>query len=268
MTEKKNKDGFITWYPKATSLSEIYQANSLQFSFLSSPKDGNKQCHQWVLCRDFLHDASMSTISGKTSTIFGFTYNPKKDPKVDLEKMRMLVRHTQISTSKADDFADNVDRAILLLHHFEKIAELKPSKAVSITDTAEQIPVWLFIGARDWVRSPFLVSLYSLIIRLGTNNCFVLEKDKDVPKALKKLIADMRDGKANGNEIGYIREITYKRLVKIVKNYKDLFFEKNDIDPSYGDVSNIQHYHNYSGILSLCQGRAMRSKLQEKIKKL
>ena len=44
----------VQWFESKYSLSEISQGSGFLFSFLSAPKDGNKQVHQYIKCRDFL----------------------------------------------------------------------------------------------------------------------------------------------------------------------------------------------------------------------
>ena len=82
----------VQWWKEKASLAEIYQKTGIEFAFLSSPKDGYRQCHPWAKCCDFLHDALRSTINKDSCQIYGFNFDAKKNPLLDLRRTRMLVR--------------------------------------------------------------------------------------------------------------------------------------------------------------------------------
>ena len=243
----KKKQEMIKWFKSTGGLSEIYQQNKIQFSFLSSPKDGYKQCHPWVLCRDFLHDAVKAEINKNTQKIYGFIFASGSNPPVDLEKMRMLIRHQNVK--KAIDYQDRVDRALELIHRFEKIGDLGKSKVMWIEKADTNTPVWLFTGEKEWVRSPFMVSLYSYLIRLGTYDKLVYDEKKPTSAILKDTVD--KNPKVTDNDINYLRK-HFNKLEKIMTHHKELFYEKNDLDDRYTKTLDINIFHNYSGILNLC----------------
>jgi hypothetical protein len=246
MVEKKKQE-MIKWFKTTGSLSEIYQQNKIQFSFLSSPETGHMQCHPWVLCRDFLHDAVKAEVNKNKQGIYGFTFTGGTNPPVDLEKMRMLVRHQNVK--KAKDFQDRIDRALEMIHRFEKIGGLKKSKVMWIEKADTSTPVWLFTGSRRWIRSPFMVSLYSYLIRLGTYDNLVYDKKNTTGKILKETVD--KNKSATDNDISYLRR-HFDKLEKIMAHHKELFYKSGDLDDRYTKNLAINTFHNYSGILNLC----------------
>ena len=86
----------VEWWKANGGLAEIYQSTHLQFAFLSAPKDGSKQCCAWSKCRDFLHDALRTKITGVKSSIYGFVYDVKTHPPIDLRRTRMLVKKSGV----------------------------------------------------------------------------------------------------------------------------------------------------------------------------
>lgn len=241
------KQELIKWFKTPGGLSEIYQQNQVQFSFLSSPKAGNMQCHQWVLCRDFLHDAVKAEVNKDTQGIYGFTFTGGKNPHIDLDKMRMLVRHKNVK--KAKDYQDRIDRALELVHRFEAIGKLKKSKVMWIEKADSSIPVWLFTGDREWIRSPFMVSLYSYLIRLGTYDKLIYTEKKSTSNILEDTVN--KNPSATDNDIKYLRR-HFDKLEKIMRYHKELFYDNGDLDERYTKKLNINTFHNQSGILNLC----------------
>jgi len=79
----------VVWFPTSGNLSEEYQKLGFEFAFMSA---NYEQCHTFVKCRDFLQDAVLWQLEGKKKSIYNFIYDPAKQPPIDLEKMRMLVR--------------------------------------------------------------------------------------------------------------------------------------------------------------------------------
>ena len=109
----------VEWYEQTRTLSEIYQITDMQFAFLSSPEDGNRQCCSWAQCRDFLHDALRTMKTGLNTGIYGFVYKKDVDPPIDLKKTRMLVRKKSLVKKQEDEFHAGMLSAKKLINHFE-----------------------------------------------------------------------------------------------------------------------------------------------------
>ena len=72
----------IKWYESGCKNSNVLQIykKGLEFAFVS---DNYEQCHNFILCKDFLQDIVYSNINEKTINIFNdlYTLNTMQPPK-------------------------------------------------------------------------------------------------------------------------------------------------------------------------------------------
>lgn len=225
------------------SLSEIYQKTGFHFAFVSKNLE---ICHEWAKCRDFLHDAVKTQITGSPSNIYGFTFDKAKNPEIDLKKMRMAL----IKEGAEGNIADKAVSALKILNHFENHANISLSKMKEVTTSGPKAKkrVFLYTGSATWLKSPFLVSMYSFLIRLGDKE-LSFENAKDLKDKLKGL-AEQTD--TNDNDKSYLRTL-WPVLHKILKNRKELFKQEKGFHDVYFKQYSIEKFHNYCGILSLAK---------------
>jgi len=253
MLKKRNKEKLIEvkWFKDVKHLSEIYQKTGMLFAFVtySEEKDTYIACHQWVKCRDFLPDAVRAFATKTPCVIYGFEYNSKLNPPIDMEHMRMLVSKQVISKEGLPDFKDTIVSATMLLNHFEKENGITLTKVQEMsTKGSKQKAIYMFTSSPVWVQSPFMVSLYTFLIRLGEKKV----KFKDKKELLTKLkrIADNKND--NDNDSVYLGKL-WDRLHSIVANRNILFPKKNKLhDINFKDYA-IHDFHNYTGIKSLVE---------------
>lgn len=242
----------IKWFSSGKSVAEIYQQVNMQFAFLTSPKDGDRQCHDFIKCRDFLHDAVKAQLNKNRWQIYGFVYEYGKNPPICMEAMNMLTRMQTKDKKKVKEFRETIKHSMALLHHYEKMMKVPKSKMTEDKD-AQGNPVAIFKGDPLWMSSPFLVSAYTYLIRMGDkkikfeNNVELIKKYQEEIKTREK--AGKRD-----NDIIYLKDI-WNKLDIVLKNSKELFdLNKKDIDPLYFDKKVATNtFHNNCGIQSLCK---------------
>lgn len=146
------------WYPDKW-MSQIYN-QGLEFAFVSS---AGEQCCAFAYCKDFLQDAIFGAVNNKSSAIHGFSYDPAKDPPLDLEKTRLAVR-----LKDASALGVKCKKALHFLNKIEAELGFKPSKlAFGGKYENGQDKVYVFIGDPRWMLSSPLISLYSLCVRKG-----------------------------------------------------------------------------------------------------
>ena len=231
---------------KTEFLSEEYQPTGMYFAFLSTK---NEMCHTWVKCRDFLQDAVRNQLTGKDDKIYGFCYLPKESPKIDLKKTRILVKGVKID--------EVVKYSLQLINHYEKIASLTPRSKIVKTDD-----MYVFFGPGEWSQSSVLISLYTLLIRLGHRK-IKFKNEEELTKTYEALINDRNI--ANTNDIRYLASI-YKYIHIILENRKLLMFKQKD-KILFNDVK-INSFHNNSGVVALCRNRFADKTLNDKFKKI
>lgn len=140
-------------------LCEIY-SSGFQFTFLS--KD-YKQCHHWVLCKDFLTDVIWSTVHNKSVSIYGFSYNPKENPKIDVDdNILIAVRNKQVAEDKFDK---EINQCIKFLNIVERRLKI-PESTIEKAENKENC-IWIFKCDKKWIIAPPMLSLLTLFIRVG-----------------------------------------------------------------------------------------------------
>jgi len=250
---KKSKIQIIPFETK-NSLSEIYQTSKITFAFISAPKDGYKQCHQFVKCRDFLQDAIRTMLTGSVSKIYGFEYDKAKNPPIDLRRTRLLVK-SSAAKEKVDDV---ILKAEKIVHHYETMLNI-PLTAVTKHDD-----LYMFNGSNFWQFSPTMISLYTLLIRLAEYDIdFELYNDVSLNEAFNKLIASDN----HNNEITYLRSIK-PFINKILANKHYIFVKASNFDSLYFKSATISTFHNGSGIVSLCTATDKAALYHEAYKRL
>jgi len=256
----------VEWFSKEGGLSEIYQSTQIQFAFLTAPKDGSKQCHPFVLCRDFLHDAVRCMIQKNSCGIYGFSYTYGKNPPIDMKRMRMLVTKKGMPEKDAETFKERMKHGLKLINHYEGIAGWTKSKLVRIKDD-KRPNVWLFDGPIGWMKSPFLVSMYTFLIRLG-DKYETIADFKTTEELTSKLDSVGKLPSKNGdNDITYIKQC-FNKMHLIMKNVDKLFLADGSakVDPIFSDAKvSLNSFHNNCGIWNLCRSNSPNKELNKEI---
>jgi hypothetical protein len=228
--------------------SEIYQSTGFKYAFLSSPKDGSKQCHGWIKCRDFLNDAVRNQITGRKDAIYGFSYNHEDNPPIDLNAMRVLVKRDvkEKGEKVVAETKEMMLSAFSIIRFFERHGKIKPiTKLYTLSNNSN---VYVFIGAPDWVLSPFMISLYTFLIRLGAKKISFKTKD-ELSSALKEIA--QQPSVYGDNDINYLKTVL-PHIEKIIAKRNLLGFKTKDGAHLF-DKSNIDTFHNNTGIVALCK---------------
>lgn len=258
----------VGWFSKSSKLNEIYQSTGMMFAFVSSPLNGLHQCHEWVKCRDFLPDAARSQITNKKCVIYGFSFDPTKNPIVDLNKMRMLVTKCPLKDVDISKFKQKIRSSLKLLNHFESIAGVIKSKVTKVEPAGQDTyqSIFLFTGSVMWMRSPFLISMYTFLIRLGDKE-FQFTNNAELKTELKKLSDRHSSGKLYDNDASYLSN-SWNKLDLIIKNRSKLFPTKNRVHDFYWKDYTISQFHAYTGLDSLAKAITPDEKLNTMIRTL
>ncbi|RDJ35511.1 MAG: hypothetical protein DWQ19_11890 [Crenarchaeota archaeon] len=169
----------VNWLDEKQSLNQAI-SSGVEFAFLS-PDD--KQVSPFAFCKDYLQDAVQGYVNKKTRSIYGFTYNPTKHPEVSLTKTKLLV------TNSSDvQFKTKVPHCLNFLHQIEDDLKLRKTKVYRCEMPPKQYArcgVWLFEASSRWIKSPPMISMYSLLIRVG----FGYDTDQPYQDYIKDVVA-------------------------------------------------------------------------------
>ena len=221
-------------------LNEIYQSVAMRFAFANLRKSGDsykvKQLHPFVKCRDFLGDAMWASKFRKPYKIYGFSFDGTKQ-RVQLGKTVMLIEYSKI---------DRVKNNLRVLNYFESKVRWKPSKLIDIK-VKSKTPVTLAIGSGMWMKSPALISLYTLLWRLSGIG---IKEHENVDEFIQ------RCSKLKGNDGTYLSYIlnTSKKLgivgcpiFMVMKRWGVIFQDTY----KYGEKAYNYDVHENHGIKSL-----------------
>ena len=267
----------VKWFSRAQTynLSEIYQQTGMVFSFVSSPRDGSAQCHEWVKCRDFLADAVRTQLTKKPCAIYGFSFKVTENPAIDLNKMRMLVSKKTPKKDDIPEFKRKIKAALKMVNHFEKMVGVSKSivKEVSTANQTKYKSIFLFIGSIIWLKSPFLVSMYSFLIRLGDKE-FEFTNNLELKTAFKKAVEEQKKKDSNDMDDNRDNDITYlnygwNKLDLIMKNRANLFPTKDGVHDIYWKAAHsISSFHNATGVTSLVRCITIEKSINDQMNEL
>ena len=156
------------WFDKPMRIAQTVW-RGLQYSLLS---DDNKQCHPFVYCKEFILDVIWSTLNKRSIELYGFHYNPERgwkwsDPPASLNPVRMLLRNKDDA-----DFPEHVPKCLKFLNKLEDEFGF-PHSEIEICENATAIAgvessfVYLLSSPDNWLHAPPLLSLLTLMVRIG-----------------------------------------------------------------------------------------------------
>lgn len=225
----------IKWFSEKQRLVQGVK-KGLQFAFVS-PK--NEQCMPLAYCKDYLQDAIQAHILKEKKKKYGFVYDPEAHPEVSLEKCKLLVAH-----DKDKNFKDNVPKCLIFLNQIEDQLKIKRTVARCVANPEKKYlnqKAWIFIGSKRWLKSPPMISLYTLLIRVGFSHkpgeSFMLtihdicENDRPTYQSVDKF--RLRSSK--------------KGLMRILR-YGDRKIFHRKIEDNYPSDIDINTMHNKMGI--------------------
>jgi hypothetical protein len=152
----------IKWHFKTKKICQIPK-EGLEFALVSPDY---KQVHQLVWCKDFVQDAIHGYLNKSHIVIYGFVYDPVNSPPISLDKTRIIVANW-----KDKELGEKVlSRALPLIHSIESRLKLdltEISKCGKCPPIYGRSGVWLLEGDKKWMIAPPMISLYTMLIRIG-----------------------------------------------------------------------------------------------------
>jgi hypothetical protein len=154
----------IEWHPKTLrGISQIPQ-DGMEFAYVS---EDYKQVHQLVWCKDFMQDTIYGSLNGVDFEVYGFKYDPDRNPAICKDKTRFM-----ICNWRDHEFASKLlNNCAEFIHGIEK--QLKMEKKTVFEKCINPPPIYrksgVFIveGSKRWMVAPPMISLYTILIRMG-----------------------------------------------------------------------------------------------------
>jgi len=215
---------------------QIYN-KGLEYAILS---DNYELCHPLVWCKDFLHDVVHSSLTGKNFEIYRLKYNPSINPKACIKETRILV-----ANARDNRMHKKIDGCLDFINQIEDrigIPRSKVRKCLNPCLNYHENNVFIFQGNKRWIFSPPMLSLYTLLIRVG----FAHKTGKDY----NLTIQDLKSGNIKPYQSKDTRWITEVEpaLEKIIRvGDKKIFYK--DINLNYPSSMIVDTMHNRMGII-------------------
>jgi len=258
------KERTVEWHKKNLKIFQI-PTDGLEFAFLS--KD-YKQVHQLVWCKDFMQDAVYSQVNQTPVEIYGFSFDPTSCPQISLDKTRLMV-----TSFKDEEFRFKICKNCReFLHQIEdhlKMSKTTIAKCAKAPATYRKSGVWILTGSKRWMKSPPMISLYTLLIRIGLVHKIgdSFEKTLNRIKYGKVRPYNWRPVKNNGykpvNDQNFLR--SGRKGIEIILKHGDRRIFHSQIQQNYppnnyrGKPFSTHTLHEDCGIVGFSQGKTKKN---------
>lgn len=257
---------------RRTSISIYSLPGFISFAFCSSPKDGRKQCNGFTTCKAFLHDNVRMFLSRGRRSRSGHYYSGykyKEDPKIDMDKLRLLVARDfgasrdfgekKLPAMTVDQFKKNLRHAQRVINFYEKTAGWTKSRVLKV-DHSLYKNVWLVTGPKQWMQAPQLISMITLILRTCVSNGPIKFKtNEDLEEVYKTWV---RDGKKDFVDLWQC----YDKMF-ILSKFNGEIFEGISLEDLYPDIRKNVAFHT-NGIATLSQFKSVTQELNKRFKEI
>jgi len=220
---------------------QVYR-QGLEYALLSAD---NRQCCHFVWCKDFLQDAIQGHLYEEAKEKYGFEYDPSQHPPLDLTRARIL-----ITNSRDSDFGNKIPRCLDFLNQIEARLKLRKTTCARCLPTPrkyQKCGVWLFEGSRLWQVAPPMLSMYTLMIRVG----FVHEVGTPWNFTMNKVESGAMTPYQSGRYTSDKTQLVEARegIRKIMRFGPRRIFHRN-IRENYPEDLDLDTMHNEMGIVS------------------
>lgn len=229
----------VSWYTHKMKIAQTVWSG-IQYSFLS---EDNKQIGPFVFCKEFLLDACWAARNMRPIFVYGYEYNPFLDPKVCLTECRILLRNFY-----DPKFSNKIQNMVKFLNHFEE--QLGYEKSRFETCDGAGSPTILLISDNKWMSAPPLLSMLTLLIRIGmiyngkTNyleHCDMVRKGYSAPYQIR--------------DNDHLRK-SWTAIRALLNKEENLFKLHQDVALNWPAEARAYTIHECSGIVSLATGCA------------
>jgi len=242
------------------------RTKSLKFALVSSVRHGSKQVCGWSTCRDYLHDVIRGALHPDMST--GYTTRAHNDTSVvDLKRLRLLICSDNYTANKLLT-KDVLFTGKRMLNIYEEFLGFSKSTIVGVDyKLAEKdkatTSVWLLNGSGEWIKSPHLLSILTLIIRIA-HGLKAIPKFKDNSmEEVNNIIREFSIYRNQQTDASYAFSVG-SVLPILLRHHKDLFI--HPMSEAYDKSCGV--FHSCGGIVSLCNGTSPVKALNKEVGKL
>ncbi len=231
--------------------TQVY-SRGFEFAFMSRPENESfyEQATTFVYCKDFLHDAIWAFLNQSKVSIWDFEYDFKLNKPIQMDRTVLAFRNTAYKENP-EEFHKQLGVCLEFLQGVDALVGLEPTQIYPI-EHAEG-PCWLVLADPRWQLAPTLISLFTLLARIGFLHNPGDSIQQTLDRAEKGEIA-IGDNKsyAGNRDCSYVKQAR-KGIDVILKHGLEIFHPtpQENYPPSL-----IKHrLHDNFGIVNFTQGR-------------
>ena len=236
--------------------SQIY-SKGYEFAFMSRKDKKSKTLEQvcpFVYCKDFLHDAIWAFLNKSSISIYDFKYKYGDNPPLSVDQTLLAFRNTQFK-GKDENFHAMLRPCLEFLQAVDRQLGFRPTQIFPVEH--EESPCWLIVADGAWQHAPPMISLFTLLVRLG---CFHNPGDS-IEKTLERAEkSEIKIGNSNNyagnNDCSYVQK-GRKGIDLILKHGLALFYSKQK--DNYPKALRQQGLHDFFGIVSFAVKRSKKA---------
>lgn len=238
-------------------LKGVPSMTGLGFSPVAPPKDGEILWPAGSMgCRERLIPIIRSNIMGDGKEVKIKDFSTDKLHLLFLYRTALRVNAAGEVWPEFDSTAqllrEWVERSVQLVHAAERYAGWPKTKVYPVeVEGVDNIFPYYFLGSRRWLKAPYLVSLYVLLVRCCRNE--FLTGYKDLPDAVKLILDKFSKGQSVPTDNSWLRH-TAKYWPVVLKGYPQMFRSKKIT--YYWSPARLENasYGYSEGIYKLCYG--------------
>lgn len=231
--------------------AQIYSMG-YEFAFMSqkSAEDPYEQATPFVYCKDFLHDAVWAFLNKTSVNIYGFKYDHAKNPPLVTKRTVLAFRNTQFK-KKPKDFHGKREACLEFLQKIDRMLGFRPTEIHEVENPDG--PTWLIIADKGWQHAPTMISLFTLLVRVGCYHTPGAEVSETLDAAEKgKIKIGGSTGYAGNRDGNYVKS-SRKGIEVILKHGLDVFYKKQK--DNYPESLRKNGLHDNYGIVNFTAGR-------------
>lgn len=225
----------VKWVEVNKYLNQVF-TKGIQYAFLTRKFE---QINHFAYCKDYLQDIVYCNIHKSKFNLYGMQYDYDKDLKLPYNTLLAIrsLKKNKILCKK------NVDNLLSFLNDIETKLKFRKTRLILCNNIQQNYDCIILDGSAKWKFSPPLISLYSLLIRIGVdyNNQGPIEYLNLIKNTKSKFIFN-RDQVLIDKIIPLLNSLFNNGIMS--------YFYKAKIE-NYPKSDNIYDVHNSSGIIAL-----------------
>jgi len=285
----KNK---ISLHPSDVKKRKIltYNFNGLKISFCTPPdQKGRIRClFYFDGCREGVASFLRTQIEEDDRNSYKNKIKIKRDVEIDLKRVRLILflkANDKNAKSTIERFGERKDKEVAiglkLVNHYEKrlgwlltkITKLQNGDILKDVDIKNTINMYMVVGSSKWLRSPYMLSLYMLLLRLGTRGFKGnFETHEELFKEFETFVNKNNGHYKDANHINYKDANHIKKkypMWDILLENHSKFFRDKSINRLYNRKYLVNGGSGFNeGITKLCSGYSLDLEMNKKFVEL